>query len=125
MANRDAFTQACIDAFAFLVGRFGFDEPEVESIGRETYVRYHRKNQTVSIAWEAGMAPIVELFYPPLTPSEQPVPWAERGGVARCRRIPRLRALGKLDAKDEASMSRYLRDEAAALEQVEHEWLVA
>jgi hypothetical protein len=40
---------------------------------------------------ETGGHPIVELFYPSAETGEAPVPWAERNGVQRSRRIPRLR----------------------------------
>ncbi len=47
-------------------------------------------NQTVPISCEMGSMPIIELFYPCSEISEASVPWAEKNGVARARRIPQL-----------------------------------
>jgi hypothetical protein len=66
-----------------LVERHGFSLPETERIGRETYVRFHRGDRTVSVAWEPGAAPVVELFEPPQSLADHVVPWAARNGVAR------------------------------------------
>ncbi len=126
MIDRQAtFTEACITAFEILVERYDFSQPEIEPIGREMFVRYHKGNRTISVAYEPGCAPIVELFYSAAETGEPPVPWAAQGGVARCRRFPRL-DVREAFAEDEASsFNRYLRASARALEQVEHEWLAA
>jgi len=89
-ASRNSFQLACVDAFRPLVDDFDFDEPEVESIGRESYVRFHKGSRTVSVACEHGLTPIVELFYPSAETGEPPVPWASRDGIPYARRIPRL-----------------------------------
>src|SRR5262245_28788053 len=85
----DRFEDACTRAFAFLVERYGFAPPEIERIGRESYVRYHKGPRTVSIAWEYGAPPIVELFFPSLGTAHPPTPWADREGVPYARRFPR------------------------------------
>ena len=123
MSEAKARVGACCDAFAFLVAQCGFAEPEIEAIGREQFVRFHRADSTVSIAWEPGLSPIVELFYPPTNPTERPVSWADRNGVARCRRIPRLRFAVSYDDTDPESFAAYVRAQAASLAQVEHAWL--
>jgi hypothetical protein len=84
------FGSVCHEAFAGLVEQHGMSGPEVEHIGRETFVRYHSGDRTVSISCEPGVAPIVELFYRPADAGEKIVPWAERNGIQRTRRIPRL-----------------------------------
>ena len=113
MTSSLEFEEACVDAFRPMVDVFGFDEPKVERIGCESYVRYHCGAQTVSISFEDGMSPIVELFYPIEGTSERPVFWAERNGVARGRRIPRLIVKEKFSP---GNLSAYLRAEQQALE---------
>lgn len=121
--THDDFAAACIDAFSFLVTRFGFGAADVERIGRESFVQFHRNDATVSVAWEPGSQPIVELFYPP-TNGERTESWAVRNGVDRCRRIPRLRLVA-VDEADPRSMKACLVTQATALEQAEHVWLSA
>jgi hypothetical protein len=125
MPSADSRVESCCKAFAYLVDRFGFAEPEAETIGREQYVCFHRGNSTVSIAWEAGAQPIVELFHPPANATERAVFWAERNGVARCRRIPLLRVSASFDYENPASFEGYLRAQAAELVREEREWLHA
>lgn len=117
------FETACLNAFRDLVERFGFDEPEVESIGRETYVRYHKGRRTVSIAYEDGTEPIVELFYPSCETGDKPVPWAARGDVPYSRRIPRLKVDASSDGGSVSGLQRYLAASLLALESVERSFL--
>ncbi len=42
MQTHDDFPRARRQAFSELVARFSFAEPEVQSIGRECFVRYHK-----------------------------------------------------------------------------------
>lgn len=76
-------------AFHALTERFGFAHPQTERLGRESYVRFRKGTRFVSIAWEPGTAPIVELFLPSAESGDPPLPWAERDGVAYSRRFPR------------------------------------
>ncbi len=117
------FETACRSAFRDLVERFGFDEPEVESIGRETYVRYHKGPRTVSIAYEGGTEPIVELFYPSSETGEKPVPWAARGEVQYSRRIPRLKVQESSGGGSSSGLQRYLAASLNALESAERSFL--
>ena len=48
------FAQQCIEAFAPLVTLYGFAEPEVQDYGRETFVRFHKVDSTVSVSREVG-----------------------------------------------------------------------
>ena len=57
------FTKSCLNACSILVSKYGFQDPEIEQIGRERFVRYSRGKHTVSIAYESGTLPMVELFY--------------------------------------------------------------
>jgi len=126
MAHRyPFFVDPCLDAFRGLTERFGFAEPVCEAIGREEYVRYERGDQTVSIAYEPGNPPIVELFYPSSETGEAPLRWAETDGVQRSRRIPHLRVDIPFDVSEPATVSQYLIASAEALGRVEHDWLRA
>ncbi|GAB1263815.1 hypothetical protein [Aurantivibrio infirmus] len=86
----DTFTKQVVVAFGFLKERYGFSEPETESLGREVFVRFHRNDETVSISFEAGSQPLVELFLICEGTEEKPVPWAERNGKQRYRKFPKL-----------------------------------
>jgi hypothetical protein len=117
------FVDACCAAFRRLVDIYGFAGPEVEPIGRETYVRYRKGGHEVSIAFEQGAAPIVELFYPSSETGERPLPWAERNRVQRSRRIPTLRIAECFRDSDPVGFARYLTAGADALERVERAFL--
>jgi hypothetical protein len=84
----ESFEQAARQTFGFLRDRFGFESPEVERLGRESYVRFRKGSRIVSIAWEPGTAPIVELFLPTEGSGRPATPWAERDGVPYSRRFP-------------------------------------
>ena len=114
---------ACERQLSFLVTRHGFEPPNVERIGRETYVRFHRGNRTLSVSWEAGLAPIVEIFEPQKAPTDKVVSWAERNGVARTRRFPRVRPTTKFNPDDTSLLERYFAEVAAQLEKEEESWL--
>ena len=74
------FVRPCLNAFRFLVERYGFQEPKVEQLGRECFIRYQKDNRIVSIAHEPGSAPIVELFYPTHDMKNRRIPSLESGG---------------------------------------------
>jgi hypothetical protein len=114
--SHTAFEAACREAFRFLVERFGFAEPEVERLGHESIVKFHKGARTVSIAYEPGPGPIVELFYPACDTGEAPTPWAERDGVPYARRIPRLQV-------SERDLAKQLELSARRLEETEAEFL--
>jgi hypothetical protein len=119
------FVEACRSAFQRLVRRYGFEEPEFERLGRETFARYHRAHRTISISVEPGSPPLVELFYPAAETGERPVPWAARQGVARCLRIPTLEVATVYDESDARSLMNYLVASAEELERVEAAFLKA
>ena len=121
--NHDVFVRACVSAFQRLVDRYGFAEPVIEPIGRETYVRYRKGLHEVSIAYEPGAAPTVEFFYPSSETGESPTPWAEMDGVPRTRRFPKYRIDVRFKDSDQASFAPYLEATADALEREEREYL--
>jgi len=122
---QSTFIRECCNAFRRLVDSHGFAEPEIERIGRETYVRYRKGHHEVSIAYEHGTSPIVELYYPSSETGERPIPWTERNGVERSRRIPRLAVAERVTESDPTSFARYLDASVSALETVESVFLEA
>ena len=109
------FVTPCLEAFGCLQARFGFDTPIVEHLGRECFIRYRKGDRWVSIAYEPGSVPIVELFHPTAD--------------IKHRRIPRLKS-GLADPRrfadtDESQQRRTLDAQAADLEVVEREFLTA
>ena len=108
----DKFTSQVVEAFGFLTERYGFSKAEVESLGRETYVRFHRNDETVSISLEAGAHPLIELFLMCDGTEEKPVPWAERNGKQRFRRFPKL-----------SGKQNFLQDGPKQFEAIESDWL--
>jgi hypothetical protein len=118
----DTFATACRAAFDALAERYGFAAAEVEALGPETYVRYRRGERTISICFERGLPPIIELFHPATEPGEAALPWARRNGVDRSRRGLRIPHAGNFPPA-EANLDAYLRACAAALEQGQQAWL--
>ena len=117
------FVDACCAGFRRLVDVYGFAEPEIDPIGRETYVRYRKGHREISIAYELGAAPIVEFFYPSSETGERPTPWAELDGVQRTRRFPRLAISVRFKKPDAATFCTYLAACAEALEREERAFL--
>ena len=120
--SHEDFARQCQQAFDELVSRYFFSRADIESIGRECYVRYHKGPQTVSIAWEPGALPIVELFFPS-GPNDQPIPWAARGSVAYARRIPQLSQGKKTPSKHLPSPEHYLVQSMRQLSETEGAFL--
>ncbi|MCP4142972.1 MAG: hypothetical protein GY755_22235 [Chloroflexi bacterium] len=87
----DKFTNKVAEAFRFLEEKYGFSKPEIENLGREVFVHFHRNDETISISMEAGSKPLIELFLLCEGTGEAPVPWAERNGKKRYRRFPKIR----------------------------------
>ena len=109
------FVTPCLEAFSYLVGSFGFDSSVIEQLGRECFIQYRKGCRWVSIAYEPGCVPIVELFHPSLD--------------TKHRRIPRLRK-GLANPKrfadsDESQQRQTLQVQAADLKSTEIEFLSA
>ena len=109
------FVNPCLEAFRFLETRFGFDAPEVEQIGRECFIRYRKDDRWVSIAYEPGVVPIVEVFHPTHDIKHRRIPRL-KSGLANPRRFADT---------DEAQQRQTLQAQAADLETVEREFLSA
>jgi hypothetical protein len=117
--------EECARTFAFLEERYGFSAPETKRIGNETFVLFHKGMKTISISWEIGSAPLIELFYPPSSSAEKAVPWASREGTPRTRRFPRIRTVVKFDPNEAGAFANYIKQIAAIFLQAENDWIVA
>ena len=122
--NKNLFEKSVIDKFQFLQTRYGFSAPVTKDFGREIFVNYERANQTVSISYEYGSSPTIEIFYPSEETGAAPVPWAAKDGVPRSRRFPKLRSLTRF-SEDDTSMEKHISEMALKFEEVESEWLKA
>jgi hypothetical protein len=109
------FVTPCLEAFSYLESRFHFDAPVVEQLGRECFIRYRKNDRWVSIAYEPGSVPIVELFHPTHDIKHRPIPRLKTG-LAEPRRFADT---------DESQQRRTLQAQAADLEVVEREFLTA
>jgi hypothetical protein len=107
------FVIPCLEAFSFLQTRFAFSAPTVKQVGRECYICYQKNDRWVSIAYEPGSVPIVELFHP--------------SHDIKHRRIPRLQSgltKPRHFADTDASQQRLtLQAQAASLETTERDFL--
>lgn len=111
------FVAPCLEAFSYLVERFGFVAPVVEQLGRECFVRYQKGRRWVSIAYEPFSIPIVELFHPTQEIKDRRIPRLKTGlGDVSRRRLADL---------NEKQMKQTLQAQAQELENLEREFLVA
>ncbi len=109
------FVTPCLEAWGFLQSRFFFDAPIVEQLGRECFIRYRKGDRWVSIAYEPGCVPIVELFHPTHDMKHRRIPRL-RTGLANPRRF---------SDTDERQQRQTLQAQAADLETLEREFLSA
>jgi len=107
------FVTPCLVAFEYLQSRFGFDAPVVEQLGRECFIRYRKGSRWVSIAYEPGCVPIVELFHPTDDIKHRRIPRL-KSGLAKPRRFADT---------DESQQRLTLQAQAADLEATESEFL--
>ena len=110
------FVEPCLEAFRFLETRFGFAPPVVEQLGRECYVWYSKGDRWVSIAYEPGQSPIVELFHPTRELKHRRFP-RHSTASAKPKRLKRF------PDSDEAQRHQTLQANAAELEALEREFL--
>jgi hypothetical protein len=110
--NMDDFYIKVQDAFLALLKQYHFSPPEFETLGRESYVRFHRNGETISISQEAGTAPLIELFLKCEGTSERPIPWAEREGIQRYIKWPKV-----------GPINDFYADAPKSFEHAEIEWL--
>jgi hypothetical protein len=120
--DKNLFEKCVDDSFRFLQETYGFSVPVATDYGREIFVKFERGNQTVSISYEFGGSPRIEIFYPFAETGDRPVPWAEKNNVQRSRRFPRYKlAIRFID--DENLMPSYIKEMAHEFERVESIWL--
>jgi hypothetical protein len=120
--DKKLFEKAVIDSFHFLQDRYGFSAPVANDYGREIFVKYERGNQTVSVSYEYGMTPLIEIFYPSVETGDRPVPWAEKNNVQRSRRFPKYRLAIRF-SDDENSTPKYIKEMSLEFEKTESSWL--
>jgi hypothetical protein len=58
------FTRPCLKAFGRLSSELGFSSPTVEQLAQERYVVFEKSGYFVSIVFEPGHLPLIELFCP-------------------------------------------------------------
>ena len=119
------FANIVKEEFQYLNDRYGFLPPITEDFGREIFVRFERKEQTVSISLEHGNSPLIEIFFPSSETGDNPTPWLEKNGIERSRRFPSIAINSNFKEDDENSMKDYVREMSSAFEEKESEWLKA
>jgi len=120
--NKKLFENTVTDNFRFLLDKYGFSAPITEDFGREIFVKYERVNQTVSISYEFGSSPLIEIFYPSTESEEKSIPWAAKGNVQRSRRFPKIRIATRF-SDDENSIAEYIKELSLEFEKIESKWL--
>lgn len=120
--NKNLFEKTVVENFRFLQDRDGFSAPVTNDYGREIFIRYERANQTVSISYEFGNSPLIEIFYPTAETGAAPIPWAVKDGVQRSRRFPKLQLTLRFSG-DDTSMVKYIEELAVKFEEAESQWL--
>lgn len=61
-------------AYLPLVAEFHFSEPTVKQLAHEHHVEYVKGNKIVSVMYEPGHLPLVELFSPARSPEHRRIP---------------------------------------------------
>lgn len=105
------------EAFRDLVEKYGFSLV-TKNHGRELFFDFNRASETVSISIEVGSRPIVEIIEPIPQTGEDAVPWAEKNGVQRSRRFPKLEM-----TRNFKDLEGYLQEMATRLFSKEIDWL--
>ena len=122
--NKSLFEQVVRREFRYLEERYGFAARQTIDYGREVFVDFERDAQQVSVSLEFGRPPIVEIFYPIADTEDRATPWAEKNGVERARRFPRMTVRAAYPESEDA-FSKYIHEMAAELEKAESSWLTA
>ena len=123
--NKHLFEKSVNNNFRYLQEKYGFSAAAVvEDYGREIFVRYERNYQTVSISYEYGSSPLIEIFYPSSETGDKPVPWASKNNVQRSRRFSKTRPKSHF-SDDETSIEKYIEEIALEFEKIESKWLEA
>jgi hypothetical protein len=111
--------------FVFLREKYGFKAIVTRDHGREVFFDYERGLETISISFEIGQAPIIEVFIPSEISGEKAVPWAAKNGIQRSRRFPKLVVGSTFQSSNLNSVQEYIRSLAKAFEASEDKWLNA
>jgi hypothetical protein len=122
--NKNLFEKSVNDNFRYLQEKYGFSTAVTEDFGREIFIRYERNYQTVSISYEYGSSPLIEIFYPSIETGDRPVPWASKNNVQRSRRFSKTRPKTRF-SDDETSIEKYIEEIAFEFEKIESKWLEA
>lgn len=123
--GKNLFESIVKEEFDYLNNRYGFSPPITEDFGREIFVRFERKEQTVSISLEHGNSPLIEIFFPSSETGENPTPWLQKNGIERSRRFPSILIDSNFKEDDKDSIKDYVRKMSNAFEEKESEWLKA
>ncbi|MBL8091842.1 MAG: hypothetical protein KF758_15815 [Anaerolineales bacterium] len=120
--NKNLFEKTVKENFYFLQDKYGFLAPVVTDYGREIYVKYERGNQTVSISYEFGSNPLIEIFYPSNETGDKSIPWASKNDVKRSRRFSKVKT-SILFSDDEDVIKNYVKEISLEFETIEKTWL--
>jgi hypothetical protein len=118
------FTKPCLRVFGRLSSELGFSSPSVEQLGQERYVRFEKRAHVVSIVYEPGQVPLIELFYPTHAVANRRIPRLQVPDVAalhafnaQYHKLCRRRQFQEAD--------RLLEDHSPALESALEQYLVS
>ena len=132
------FTGPCVKAFGRLSSEFGFSSPTVEQIGHERYVVFEKSGHIVSVVYEPGHLPLIELFYPTRAPQNRRIPSLQVSDVpalnafnAEFHRLYRAQRYGEADRLLESrgpdlepDMEQYLVSQFKLLEEQERKFVL-
>ena len=62
--KREELIRIVEKTFDFLVQEFGFNSPVKKDFGREVFLEYERNADTISVSFELGSVPLVEVLIP-------------------------------------------------------------
>jgi len=121
--ERNELAKIINKAFCFLEKKYGFIKLAKKDYGREVFFEYERNTDTVSISFEVGSVPLIEVFIPVEGTNHKPVPWAAKNNIQRARFFPQLDVNRKFDVVDSKSVTDYLGELAQQFESSQAEWL--
>ncbi|MBT3037330.1 MAG: hypothetical protein KUF75_02045 [Candidatus Thiodiazotropha sp. (ex Ctena orbiculata)] len=123
--EREELARNIEKAFGFLETKYGFGKPVRKDYGREVFFEYERNADTVSISFEVGSAPLVEVFIPVEGTDYTPVPWAVKNNIQRARLFTKLQVNQKFQPNDSKKVAKYLGEMTEQFESSQAEWLNA
>ena len=87
------------EEFSFLQSKYGFGKLVIRNLGREVFFDYERDDETISISFEVGSKPIIEVYIPSDKTNIKPTPWAAKGEIKRSRLFPKINIKMKLQGQ--------------------------